>query len=122
MLGGVRKSEILAGDGPLADFHRRLVDVVCPECGERLGQVTDEPDGPELTVWAPTVMVRQDRGGEPLWTVAAGPLPLDQPDAVVAVYCFGHGPSAVTVADLLHSLARYKSTGRRQRVRAAITP
>jgi hypothetical protein len=77
LLGAVPKSAILKPEPPsaLADLHRRMIDVVCKSCGERMAMVTDESDEPWLTRWAPTFAARETTEGEPFWAVEVSSLP-----------------------------------------------
>lgn len=113
LLGGVPKSEILDPSplSPLAGLGRRIVDVAC-SCGERLGAVTDEPDGLALTLWAPPLVLRSTPAGEPLWSVRTGPLP----DVDVSAHCFRHGETPVSARQLAASINRYRTNGRRTRL------
>ena len=114
-LGLVAKSEILnpGPQSPLAAFHRRMVDLVCRSCGERLGMVTDESDGPWVVLWYPTVVPRSSTKGEPGWTPVASPLPVDGPE--IGTHCFSHGDGMVSIAALMDQVERYRDRGKTSR-------
>lgn len=115
-LGGVPKTQILrpSAPSPLAGLGRQIVDVVCKGCGSRLGQVTEEPDGPFLTIWRPTNAVRQSNQGEPLWSLEFGALPTELER--VTVHCFKHGHGVLTGHRLENAVTTYRRKGRKQRL------
>jgi len=120
MVGGVRRSQILHPTGPpLGDLGRPMVNLVCISCGERLGMVTEEVDGPWLTVWSPTIMRRRANApGEPFWTLQAGVLPAD--DEELFLHCFTHGGTGTTGAVLRAKVKKYRIRGRTERLRVTM--
>lgn len=113
VLGGMAKSVVLS----LFPTTARVVDVACDSCGEGLGLVTESANGPWLTVWAPSAEGPTNgaavSGGEPLWAMAAGPLPRD---IQVHVQCFDHGRGLVDPNLLLEKVDRFRSEGACQRL------
>lgn len=116
MVGMVSRSDVRKpGDAsPLRGLGRRMVDLVCSSCSERLGTVTDEPTEPWFTHWAPTRSVRGDNTGEPFYTVEWGNLP--EPTTGVIVHCFDHGHATVDGQRLRDAVDRYRQRGRTVRV------
>ena len=114
LLGGIPRSQVLDGAG----MGRRIVTVVCgdPQCERRLAMITDEPDGPWLTVWDAGIVSRPVEHGEPLWAVQAGPLAAL--DTTPSVRCFDHGPGTLDAARLRSAVATFRSRGRKARVAA----
>lgn len=76
--------------------------------------VTDEPEGPWLIAWYPTVMVRGSNEGEPFWTIQAGDMPVDDGDIIL--YYFEHGRGPLDADELLKAVDTYRSRGRTVRV------
>jgi len=115
-LPGVSKAEILhpSEGSPLYSTRRRIVDVVCGVCGERLAVVADDPDEPVFACWSPTVLMRHSTEGEPKWMVEFGRLPGAETE--VWVHCFMHGDAVVVGESLVQAVAKYRRTGRRGRV------
>lgn len=114
VLGGLAKPVMLS----LFPSRAQIVEVACGSCGEQLAMVTESANGPWLTVWAPS-SAQGDPTGEPLWAMAAGPIPLDAP---VAVHCFEHGPGQVGTEVLQEKVHRYRAEGARQRVPVDVRP
>lgn len=111
LFGAVLKSEAHGDDYATG---KRIVDVVCQECGERLAAVHDDADAPTLHQWAPQLNPPR-HGGEKRWSVAAGPLPDD--DTAVVLHCFDHGHGIVDGRALRMAVEKYRDRGRRVRVR-----
>ena len=109
VLGGMAKSVVLS----LFPTTARVVDVACDACGEGLGLVTESANGPWLTVWAPANGATGRPAGEPLWAMAAGPLPKDMQ---ISVQCFDHGHGVVDPLTLLEKVDRFRSEGACQRL------
>lgn len=109
VLGGLAKPVMLS----LFPSRAQIVDVACGSCGEQLAMVTESANGPWLTVWAPSTAAHGHPAGEPLWAMAAGPIPQDVP---VSVHCFEHGPGLVATDVLHEKVTRYRTDGARQRV------
>ena len=101
MLSMVSHSDVLdPGEAsPLRGLGRRVVDVVCSRCGERLAMVTEENPEPWFTRWAPSVSVRRSNAGVEL-----------------VAHCFFHGLAVVDGQSLRDATDRYYQRYRRVRL------
>ncbi len=88
VLDGMAKSVVLS----LFPSKTRVVDLACGTCGQGLGIVTESANGPWLTVWVPDSTAGNGSVDDPVWSMAAGPLPLG---ANFTVRCFDHGQASV---------------------------
>jgi hypothetical protein len=76
--------------------------------------VLDGPDGPRLTAWYPTNIVRRSNEGEPFWTLVSGEVPAD--DEELVVHCFEHGHGVLRGSEIQDAISAYRSRGRTKRL------
>jgi hypothetical protein len=95
----------------------RIIDVVCEECGERLGAVERVARRDWLVTWAPHLTVRRDNSGEPLWSIHTRPIP--PADEVVTFHCFNDGHCQASGREVKGAVSRHR--GKRP-VRLVLTP
>lgn len=111
LFGAVSKSEVLE------NVDKRIVDVVCATCNERVGAVLEERDGLRLVMWGPWLSGGRDHAGEPLMSVRNGKLPSD--DVEILAHCLHGAHLTITGRELRTAVEKYRKRG--FRVRAPMT-
>ena len=115
VLDGMAKSVVLS----LFPSKTRVVDLACGTCGQGLGIVTESANGPWLTVWVPDGTAGNGSVDDPVWSMAAGPLPLG---ANFTVRCFHHGQASVDSEVVRHKVDVSRAEGTCQQLAVDTRP
>jgi hypothetical protein len=111
------------GDETMRDL-RCVGEVVCPDCGNVMGRLLEEPHGIALSAWVPAPgQVNPDsRGvGWSLYTLITDEAPADQEGSVLLCWR-GHRGFWISAADCRAAIGRYRARGRKVRQPATRMP